>query len=218
MHRGWLFSSVTGRSMATGRAGTAGRGGGESNGHCFPAAGPFCVDQVGEVAGMGIVTAEAGDFMFAGMEIMQVQAVVTKAGCIQSLTHRHQGASMAAEAELLQPGPEKIFMTGGVRGMANKAVIVKDRWMNAFLAGPVFMAFVTEAGTPFLDRSEPVIKLMVAVRQLMARGAAVAGQCAMHERSAQAALVALEAGLAVEGIDGCSRLRSSSDCLPVQAD
>jgi hypothetical protein len=209
----FLTPHVSSRIMATGGAGPASRRGGMGDGHRSPVAGPFQPDQMELAACMGVMTGETGYSILVPMELMKVLSAVAKSGCRQGFFSRYQGASMTLEAELLQLESEQVFIVGGVRGVAAEAVAALNRPMDAFLAGPVFVAFVTESGTPLLGCGEPVIDLMVAVRQFMARDTSVAGQRVMYKGSGQLVPVALETGLTAEGIDGRFRWGGRCVCL-----
>jgi hypothetical protein len=149
--------------------------------------------------GMCMVAGKTGDCVFSDVQIMEVDVSVSEAGRQYGL-FVHLSPFVALEAELRQWDLQQTAMGRSVRCMAAKAVVIHDRRMYTLLTGLVGVALVTEPGRPVLCLAQAVVFLVIAVGELVTRGAAVPLQRTVANRAVHFARVTQSAGLAAEQI------------------
>jgi len=151
-------------------------------------------------AGMHLVAGKAGDSAFSRVKVVEIAAAVTETGCLSGLLI-HQCPVVALEAESNQGNFQKLVIRRSVRCMAAETVVINDRRMYALLAGLVVVTLITEPGGPVLYLGKTVIDQVVAVGELVTRGAAVSVQGAVSNGTTHFTEVTPVARFAAEWVD-----------------
>ena len=151
-------------------------------------------------AGMHLVAGKAGDRAFSRVKVVEIAAAVSKAGCLSGLLI-HQCPVVALEAESSQGNFQKLVICRSVQRMAAETFVINDWRVHALLAGLVVVTLITEPGGPVFCFGKAVIDLVIAVGELVARGAAVPVQGAVRNGAAHFTEVTPVAGFAAEGVD-----------------
>lgn len=150
---------------------------------------------------MHLVAGKTGDCAFLRVKEVEIAIAVAERGRLSGILLIHQCPVMALEAESNQGNFQKLVVRRSVRCMTAETVVINDRRVYALLAGLVIVALIAEPGGPVLYLGKTVIDQVVAVGELVTRGAPVAVQGAVSNGAAHFTGVAPVAGFAAEGVD-----------------